>query len=358
MPPQDSILGLLEEKNAEALQRARRAVILQPGAIGDCILTLPLADFLKSSLELGAVDMFGRTDYTGIFPGRCAVDGIRSLDSVDLHRLFAGAGDFELGSRDPLAEAFAGYAWIVSFLGESGGDFEKNLIYTVNSSHSAEVITLALKPDDGFGSHISEFYMSQFRQQCPVEFPAKDNNYCKPFIKAGSSDRKLGTELLIGAGFASGSRLVVIHPGSGATHKCWNLANFIAVAKELGSRGVNVLFLLGPAERERFSRAALAAIYEAGACLNDLSLTEVLAVLSCASAFIGNDSGVTHLAAAIGVKTVALFGPTNPSIYRPLGPDVIVQQIKAEGFANKPSELAQNKVIEAIFCHFDRNESR
>ncbi len=349
MPPQNSILGLLEEKSAEALQRARRAVILQPGAIGDCILTLPLANFLKNSLELGAIDMFGRTDYIGIFPGRTAVDGIRSLDSVDLHRLFAGAEDFELGHRDRLAETFAGYSWIVSFLGESESDFEKNLIYTVNSSHSAEVVTLALKPDDGFNGHITEYYTAQLQKQCLIKLPGTESNFCEPYIKAGSSDKKLGTELLFGTGFDSNSEIVVIHPGSGAPHKCWNLANFIAVAKELGSRGFDVLFLLGPAEQERFNSAALAAIYETGACLNDLSLTEVLGVLSCASAFIGNDSGVTHLAAALGIKTVVLFGPTNPSIYRPLGPDVTIHQIKAEGFADVPCEVAQNKVIESIF---------
>lgn len=348
MPPQDSILELLEEKSAEALQRARRAVILQPGAIGDCILTLPLANFLKSSLELGSIDMFGLTDYIGIFPGRTVIDGVRSLDSVDLHRLFTSAKDFELDCRDRLAETFDGYSWIVSFLGESGSDFEKNLIYTVHSSHSAEVITLALKPDEGFSGHITEFYTSQFQNQYPLELAKSDDNFIEPLIRTKSSDRKLGAELLIDAGFDSDSEIVIIHPGSGATRKCWNLANFIAVAKKLGSCGFDVLFILGPAEQERFNHATLAAIYETGVCLSDLSLTEVLGVLSCASAFIGNDSGVTHLAAALGVKTVALFGPTNPSIYRPLGPYVTIHQIKTENFADIPCEAEQNKVAEAI----------
>ncbi len=142
MEENDNILSLLREKGDEAARVAQRGVILQPGAIGDCVLTLPLAKFMKDSLGLGGVYIFGHTEYVGILPGRTCIDGIRSMDSVDLHRLFVESKTFDVADGDPLIGVFADYVWIVTFLGEPNSNFEQNLIFTTNCSHSAEVITL------------------------------------------------------------------------------------------------------------------------------------------------------------------------------------------------------------------------
>jgi ADP-heptose:LPS heptosyltransferase len=82
--------------------------------------------------------------------------------------------------------------------------------------------------------------------------------------------------------------------------------------------------------------------------LAHLSLTEVVGLLSCADAFVGNDSGVTHLAAAMGLRTVALFCPTDPAVYRPLGPTVTVLRDDTDKFAQRPSRTLQKAVLEAL----------
>ena len=143
-----NIIDKLREKLAIAAQQGRRGVILQPGAIGDCILTLPLAELMKETVCPGGVDMIGHTEYLGFLPGRSCGDSVKSLDSMSLHRLFEDESGFELTDGDPLIMSFAGYSWIASFLGEPDSPFEKNLIFTVNCSHSAEVMTLAMKPAD------------------------------------------------------------------------------------------------------------------------------------------------------------------------------------------------------------------
>ncbi|MHC4424125.1 MAG: hypothetical protein ACYSWR_05590, partial [Planctomycetota bacterium] len=165
MQASDDILKLLMEKGAEAAQKARCGVILQPGAIGDCILTLPLVKFMKDRLGLGTVDILGHTEYIGILPGRTCADSIRSIDAVDLHRLFTETKTFDLADGDPLINVFSDYAWIVTFLGEPNSDFEQNLIFTANCSHSAEVITLSMKPPKKFSAHITNFYIQQFIAQ-------------------------------------------------------------------------------------------------------------------------------------------------------------------------------------------------
>jgi ADP-heptose:LPS heptosyltransferase len=348
MQQDDNILNLLREKGAEAARVARRGVILQPGAIGDCVLTLPLAKFMKEALGLGGVDILGHTEYIGILPGRTCVDGIQSIDLVDLHRLFGETKAFELADRDPLITAFADYAWVVTFLGEAGSSFEQNLIFTVNCSHSGEVITLPLKPCKKFSTHISEFYIEEFVSQSGLSLQGRRTRPVEQLIRASQADVNRGRELLkeIGVGFSA--NLVVIQPGSGGLDKCWHIDNFLAVAKELGSKGDEVIFLLGPAELERFSDVIIENINGVARCLTELSLADVLALLSCADVFVGNDSGVTHLAAALGVRTLAVFGSTNPDVYGPIGSTVTVFADSTEAFAKKPSVTLQKKLLRVL----------
>lgn len=348
MQANDDILRLLREKGAEAARKAQCGLILQPGAIGDCILTLPLVGFMKDCLGLGEVDILGHTEYIGILPGRTCADGIRSMDSVDLHRLFAEAKTFDLADGDPLISVFAGYPWIVTFLGEPNSNFEQNLIFTVNCSHSAEVITLPIKPPKDFSGHITDFYIEQFISQSglllePRRVPLNDG-----LIRAAEGDASRSRELLKEIGVDSSEKVVVIQPGSGGRDKCWHLDNFLAVAKELGRRRMEVIFVLGPAESERFGEAITEKIASVGKCVTGLSLTEVLKLLSCAGAFLGNDSGITHLAAALGVRTLAVFGPTDPEVYRPVGPAVTVFSSRTAAFAKEPSAKLQQQVLQAL----------
>lgn len=360
MQTNDSILDLLREKGAEAARQAQRGVILQPGALGDCVLTLPLAQFMKDSLGLGGIDIIGHTEHIGILPGRTCVDGTRSIDLVDLHRLFAETKTFNLADDDPLINVFADYAWIVTFLGEPNSNFEQNLIFTANCSHSAEVITLSTKPPKKFSSHITDFYTQQFIDQSGLSLEPQPIQPNVLLIKATDADINRGRELLneipAPLGFEQGrhrgvdfsKKLVVIHPGSGGSHKCWHLDNFLAVAKELISIGIEVIFLLGPAELERFSDATINNINNVAKCLTDLPFTQVLGLLSCAEGFIGNDSGITHLASALGVRTLAVFGPTNPAVYKPIGPAVTVFASGTTAFAEKPSAMLQQQLLEVL----------
>jgi heptosyltransferase-3 len=352
MQENDNILNLLREEGAKAARRALRGVILQPGAIGDCVLTLPLAEFMKDCLGVGGVDILGHTEYTGILPGRTCVDGIRSIDSVDLHRLFVETNTFDLVDGDALINTFGDYAWIVTFLGEPDSSFEQNLIFTANCSRSAEVITLSMKPSERLSTHIADFYIQQFIAQSglslepqPVLHRTPNGEKAKSLIKVTKADINRGRELLEEINVDFYEKLVVIQPGSGGSHKCWHLDNFLAVAKMLASDEVEVIFLLGPAEMERLSVSTINRIETVSRILTNLSLADVLAVLSNAAGYIGNDSGITHLAATMGVKTVAVFGPTDPKIYGPIGPAVTVLSSNDVDFARKPSESLQQEIL-------------
>ncbi len=347
MKSQDDIFDLLHSKHSEAAQALRRSLILQPGAIGDCILTLPLAQFMKNVLTLGGIDIVGHTDYTSVLPDRTCIDGIRSIDSLDLHRLFMKADSFDLPDGDPLIYAFEGYSWVVTFLGEEGSDFEQNLIYTANCSQGAEIVTMQFSPPKEQNLHLTEFYIRQFIAQIGLPTKHKDYRRDQILIKAMESDRAQGQRLLKRVGVDFSKKVVVIHPGSGSLKKCWHLDNFLSIGRQASSKNMEVVFLLGPAETERLE-PRMSQICEIGSCLSNLSLNEVIGILSCADYYIGNDSGITHLAGGLGVNTIAVFGPTNPKVYSPVGPSVKVLIDKSKRFSKKGVSSLQKDIIDIL----------
>jgi len=350
------IFNLLRLREAQAAASLQRALIIQPGALGDCILTLPLAEFMKTALHLTRIDLLSNTEYTGILPGRTCIDSIRALNSVELHRLFMEAHEFKLEDPDPLIRAFADYEWIISFLGEAESQFERNLIFTANCSHGVEVIILQLKAPTDFTSHISNFYIQQLLEQIVLFESQEPQNrssdalqtVCdRTLVKARKTDINYGRTLLKEMDLQEPEKLLLIHPGSGSPEKCWHIENFCCVAEMLKSEGFKVLFVLGPCELEKFTQKTINMLKAIGSCVSELSLSEVLGFMSCADYFLGNDSGITHLSAAMGLKTVSVFGSTNPCLYRPIGPKVKVLQLKQADFS-RPSPSSQQQLVQII----------
>jgi len=352
MQSEEDILDLLRRKTAESYRLSQRGLILQSGAIGDCILTLPLVEVMKDSLGLGGVDILGHIEYIDFMPGRTCVDGIRCMDSIDLHRLFANAKEFNPADGDPLIRFFADYNWIVTFLGEPDSDFEKNLIFTACCSRNTEVITLPLKPPKDCSEHISDFYRRQFLEQSGVSAEYKNLRRDEYIIRPRKADIDAGRELLNEQGIDADKHLVMIAPGSGSKDKCWCLENFLRLASKLREKGAEVLFVLGPAEMERFDDKTLDTIGDTAGYVSNLSLTDVMKMLSCTDAFVGNDSGITHLAAVMGVKTVAVFGPSDPVVYKPLGPAVTVFRDAGADFYTKPSHELRKEIFKTLTAGF------
>jgi ADP-heptose:LPS heptosyltransferase len=195
---------------------------------------------------------------------------------------------------------------------------------------------------------LTDFYIRQFIDQSGFSLQDRQVRPGDCLIKAGKADISRGRELLREIGLEPGKKPVVIQPGSGGPDKCWHLDNFLAVAEELRSRDTEVIFLLGPAELDRFGGATLKKIRSVARCLTNLPLTHVLRLLSCVGGFVGNDSGITHLAAGLGVRTFAVFGPTNPTVYRPIGPAVKVFVGSTRTFAKKCSTKLQQQLLEIL----------
>jgi heptosyltransferase-3 len=118
---------------------------------------------------------------------------------------------------------------------------------------------------------------------------------------------------------------VLVHPGSGAAAKNWPAARFAATIGLLKSP---VRLIVGEADT-RAAAEVEAALGHPLPHLEHASLEELAAGLAGCRAYLGNDSGVSHLAGLCGARAVVLFGPTSPEIWRPLGPHVHVESFHA-----------------------------
>jgi ADP-heptose:LPS heptosyltransferase len=134
-------------------------------------------------------------------------------------------------------------------------------------------------------------------------------------LAATETDEKAGAQWLFERGInVETDHLVAVHAGSGSPTKCWSSERFARVADGLQKTGIRVVLIEGPADRT-ITQAVACRISIAPPRLRDVSLSSVVGVLSQCDAFLGNDSGLTHVAAALGLPTVAVFGPTDPAIW-------------------------------------------
>ena len=122
----------------------------------------------------------------------------------------------------------------------------------------------------------------------------------------------------------------MIHPGSGSRHKCLSPERLSLIIKRLaGGDDRTVLICQGPADEKRVTALTPYLDQVSYKIIKDIDLPEMARVLRQTDVFLGHDSGITHLAATLGVPTVALFGPTDPQRWSPKVDHVVVIQAPA-----------------------------
>jgi len=111
-----------------------------------------------------------------------------------------------------------------------------------------------------------------------------------------------------------------VNPGSRLLAKRWPPERFAHLADQLVARfGATVVLVGGPTDREAVEAVRRTARARLIDWSEELAWEDLAALLAVADLFVGNDTGVGHLAAAVGTATVSIFGPTSPRRYRPLG---------------------------------------
>jgi predicted lipopolysaccharide heptosyltransferase III len=128
-------------------------------------------------------------------------------------------------------------------------------------------------------------------------------------VAAAAVDQRLAAAGL------SDRKFALIHPTAAFATKQWATENFARVIEFLAERGFASVAIAAPYEREILNN--LSAQSAAAVVTLDLSLPEVTALATRAQLFVGNDSGIAHIAAAVGTKSVVIFGSSNVAHWRP-----------------------------------------
>ncbi len=266
-------------------------LIIRGGAIGDFICTMPVVAALRQALPGTPLSLLS---YDRVLPLAGATGSFMHLRSIE-SQAFAGFFASRSQLNEEWVEFFGSFGMILSFLYDPDEILAENL----KRCRVKTVLTLDPRPVD---RHVSEHLCSILN--LIAIFPENFSptlalqNIAAPTTSAGD---------------------VVLHAGSGSEKKNWSIDNWRKILKLLVSRGVPVTVIEGEADVERTSQLLSGMSSPQVSVMRNKSLLEIASVLCRARIFVGHDSGITHLAAALGTTTLALFGPTHPHLWAPRG---------------------------------------
>lgn len=261
-----------------------RVLVIRGGAIGDFILTLPALRLLRETIPGCHIEVLGYPSIAELARTAGLADSIRSLEHRSMAPLFAKTAPID----EALAEHLRSFNLVVSFLYDPDGHFRTSL-ERIGIKTPIECSPL-VKPE---GPHASR-QLAQGLEKLAMFL--EDEHLHRAHFESHPSERPR----------------IAIHPGSGSEKKNWPLQNWQQVADSFPS--AEIIFITGEAEAER-------QIQPIGHTLwHSLPLSELATRLGTCTAFLGHDSGISHLAAACGVPSLLLFGPTDPAIWSPPQP--------------------------------------
>ena len=263
---------------------------LRPGALGDTLLAVPALRALRTRWPGAEVTLAAQGAAARLLAARGEVDVGLSFDDPRLGWLWSG-------TAVPASLPDAVVGWV--------SDADGRLHRRLSALGVGRVLLASSRPADS-RCHVAH-YLWWTLAPLAEPLPAFDDGV----LRVSAS----------GAGASAGA--VLLHRGSGSARKNWPARSFAAVADLLLARGTAVRLVVGEADGETASQVERA-LGRALPRLTEPSLGALARTLAGCQAYLGNDSGVSHLAGLVGAPTFALFGPTDPRQWRPLGPRVTV----------------------------------
>jgi ADP-heptose:LPS heptosyltransferase len=258
---------------------ARPALAIHPGALGDVLLAIPALRALRAG---GPVALAAQPRVAALLQALGVVDEALAFDSLGFDALFT-----DDTSRAPRLERFER---LMCWFGARDPSFTGRLRALVPDA----VVAPSVRPGRPVWQHLLETVGAPAGQwRAPLEVPERV--------------RALGAEALAAAGMDAPRPWLVVHPGAGSPAKQWPAEAFARVVTTLAARArMNVLVHQGPADGAAVT-ALRRHLGDGAVRLVEPSLPALAGVLAHAALFVGNDSGVSHLAAALGVPSVVLF---------------------------------------------------
>jgi ADP-heptose:LPS heptosyltransferase len=308
--------------------------------LGDFILALPGLESLRKIFPLARTIILGYPRILGLVDQRFYADGILSIDQSGMASFFTCGRNL-----DPtLSQLFDQFDLIVNF----GKDGEGALVENLRRVCHGEVLHIHSFPWPDEKVHLADHLLRQFTS---FGFPISGLN---PRLYLKKIDQDWGTKFWRSRGLTpeERSKVIILHPGSGSKKKVWPPERFLRLAQILKDQfDSRILILFGPAEGKEVEGVFEGMDFKTFVQVKGFSLLELASVMQGCRLFIGNDSGISHLASALEIPTIAIFGPTDPRIWSPRGEKVWVVRREmpcSPCFQKRSIECIDSECLEGI----------
>lgn len=279
-----------------------KTFVFHDEALGDLLLSLPVIKAIRDDSSF--VHLCARPDVARLMKTFGYADEISDPGSAFYLPLYGGSVDEKLSV---LLNDFSRAVVFTEKGSEQPSDALKNLVPDLG------VIFKTPRPPDRL--HATDYRIDQaLVAGMPVLRRAS--------VHVPHQFTEMAREMIFDSGYRQGTPIIVVHPGSGWSRKNWPVERYIRLLAGPGERhGIFVILLSGPAEERvaPYFHQEFASLKMKIAHFHAKELALVAALLSICRVFIGNDSGIAHLAAAAGAPVLALFGPSDPAVWAPRG---------------------------------------
>jgi len=288
-----------------------RILCIHQGAMGDLILALPAIRALRDCLQPQWLEIMGHPWTLPLVCGHPYADAVTDCNRAEMAPLFLEGAH--------LPEALKGHFGTF----DAAFCFSRSTALAHNLREAGIPTTVLLPPFPQGRQHLIDHHLSSLK--CWYESHSEGTlgiapSSATPKLYLSKEEKEWAEEFFRQRGLDR-HEIIALHPGAGSRKKAWPPERFAALGraliKERESR--RLLIIQGPADEECVKETLTGLVGIPYLVVRDMPIRKLAALLSRARLFIGNDAGCSHLAAAFGVSTLALFGPTDPLSWAPRG---------------------------------------
>jgi ADP-heptose:LPS heptosyltransferase len=271
----------------------KQTLLYHSGALGDFITTIPAINYWKKQHKELHIVMLGNPVI-----GKFATDTGIVHNFLDINQS-RHAALFSDKFPQEIPDFLAPFSQIIAFANPDSP--------LIANLHASGLRYLFQAPFPSMRMHVVDYHLSLFTDVSKLSEEDKIPRLEIPRNAVAGNDASIPMQ----------TGCIAIHPGSGSNKKNWPFERFMSVAGRLREKSRPIVWITGPAEQGQV-------FPETDYLFANQPLTALASLLCECGLFIGNDGGVTHLAAALGCRTIALFGPSDPFVWAPRGINVTV----------------------------------
>lgn len=315
----------------------KSTLLLRLGGLGDLIVAFPSILLLRKKFSPCFLTLVCREEYGFILKQTGVVDEIVSAEQARLAPLFDSPP-----YPEELSNWLEGFSLILGWIQTKSSLNHEELSSFLSTNRCRFFVH-----DPDYPGQISRYFFEKILEYLTgIDDPSSSFSDCTR-LPLSSSQVKLGLGLLREEPLKDkeeeaerGQKIVVVHPGSGSKSKCWPLENFMEMIHQFSRKGYRGALVTGFADVELENKLSSYSLPKNWVWLRNPSLVKLSGLLSVSSLYLGNDSGITHLAAACGTKVIALFQNDLESAWRPYGRVTILS-------GESVSDISPHTVLEA-----------